>query len=96
MIINCLQMLRKRKRAIGSDDFVTVDFNPRKSQHPLSKSHVVTTHLVHQYAAFLRNSNVLFHFLRGLKSTVTTSVEPTVLLNIVSFYSSKNPFSNVF
>ena len=30
-------MLRRRKRAIGSDDFVTVDFNPRNKNEPLSK-----------------------------------------------------------
>ena len=75
-------MLRRPKRAIGSDDVVTEDFNPRKRTYPLSKSHVVTMHLMHQYAAIRWNSQQPTHFLRGLKSTVTKSVEPTVLLGL--------------
>ena len=31
-------MLRKPKRAVGSDDVVTVDFNPRKKYDPSVKS----------------------------------------------------------
>ena len=68
------------KRAIGSADGVTVDFNPRKGQRHSYKSSIGTTH---KNAPSLRDSYFwLVSFIRGLKSTVTTSSEPTALLSV--------------
>ena len=74
-------MLRKLNRTIGSTDFVTVDFNPRKNE-VIYGSSVGTEHLKYQmhrhYVTLLRGSSLF----RGLKSTVTTSSEPMALLSL--------------
>ena len=72
-------MLRRRKRAIGSNDVVTVDFNPRDKNAPSVKSRSDGAFDIFD-APFRRNSQQLKHSLRGLKSTVTKLVKPTVLL----------------
>ncbi len=74
-------MLRRLDRAIGSTDFITVDFNPR-SNEVMYESSIGTGHLKYQmqrhHVTLLRG---LFTF-RGLKSTVTTSSEPMALLRL--------------
>ena len=79
-------MLRRLQRAIGSDDIVTVDFNPRKKNKLLVWSSIGTIHIIlskmtikcTEPTALKSFFNV---FARGLKSTVTISVEPTALLS---------------
>ena len=74
-------MLPKSNRTVGLTDFVTVDFNPQ-SNELVDESSVGTKHKKYQmhrhYVTSLRGSSLF----RGLKSTVTTSSEPTALLSL--------------
>ena len=72
------------KRAVGSTDIVTVDFNPRLQIKLLLWSFMGTMHITllkcTEPTALKNFFNV---FSRGLKSTVTISVEPTALLSTI-------------
>ena len=80
-------MLRKLNRTVGSTDFVTVDFNPRRNEL-IHESSIGTVHQKYQmhrhYVTLLRG---MFIF-RGLKSTVTKSLEPMVLLDLRNISNS--------
>ena len=78
------------KRAVGSTDIVTVDFNPREKT--LKKTFEGSVGSVHLIVIFDKvicivptelQSNSLIYF-RGLKSTATKSVEPTALLSRIT------------
>ena len=77
-------MLRKPNRTIGSTDFVTVDFNPRLRCANPKEFHRNDAYLGRkkQNVPSLRDFNEGSFFFRGLKSTVTTSSEPTALLGL--------------
>ena len=77
-------MLRKLNRTVGFADFVTVNFNPRKNEG-MYESSIGTVHIkeyedkMHRhYVTLLRGTFLL----RGLKSTVTKSSEPTALSSL--------------
>ena len=78
-------MLRKLQRAVGSTDFVRVDFNPPIRCKLSVLSSVGTAHIVNNQTLLInmyRSDGTLFYArlsLRGLKSTVTISPEPMAL-----------------
>ena len=72
-------MLRTLSRTMGSTDIVTVDFNPRLKNERIirvpSERCILMYQMCRHYVTFIEE---LVSF-RGLKSTVTTSSEPTAL-----------------